>query len=150
MNTDQELLELAAKAAGLTNLSYCPGWDCMAEYDALGKYYKWETYWNPLTHDGNALSLMVKLKITLDFSGSHEFPAALIANYPRLYRVGSAKQNWVSVKYIQEELFSSQDPYDVAAANSMLDEVKVRGAKVAARRAITTAAAEIGKAMHHG
>ena len=33
MNTDQELLELAAKAAGLTNLTYCPAWKCMAEYD---------------------------------------------------------------------------------------------------------------------
>ena len=31
--TDQELLELAAKAAGLTNLSYCPAWKCMAEFD---------------------------------------------------------------------------------------------------------------------
>ena len=31
--TDKELLELAAKAAGLTNLIYCPAWKCMAEYD---------------------------------------------------------------------------------------------------------------------
>ena len=58
--TDQELLELAAKAAGFTNLTYCPAWKCMAEYDAVGKYYKWETYWNPLSHDGNALWLAVK------------------------------------------------------------------------------------------
>ena len=33
MTTDKELLELAAKAAGLTNLVYYPTWKCMAEYD---------------------------------------------------------------------------------------------------------------------
>ena len=31
--TDKELLELAAKAAGFTNLIYCPAWKCMAEFD---------------------------------------------------------------------------------------------------------------------
>ena len=89
---------------------------------------------------------MVKLKITLDFGGSHEFPA-VIANYPRIHRVGSGKHNWVCVKYAQEELFLNHDTYDAAAANFMLDEVGIRGAEAAVRRAITTAAAEIGKAM---
>ena len=35
---DKELLELAAKAAGLTNLVYCPAWKCMAEM--LGVNYE--------------------------------------------------------------------------------------------------------------
>ena len=61
--TDQELLELAAKAAGFTNLTYCPAWNCMAEYDELGGYYKWETYWNPLVRDSDALRLAVNLQL---------------------------------------------------------------------------------------
>ena len=55
---DKELLELAAKAAGLTNLIYCPAWRCMAEYDEHdGGFYKWDTYWNPLVRDSEALQL---------------------------------------------------------------------------------------------
>ena len=61
--TDQELLELAAKAAGLTNLVYCPAWKSMAEYDAAEEYYKWETYWNPLVRDSDALRLAVAVKL---------------------------------------------------------------------------------------
>lgn len=48
--TDRELLELAAKAAGL-NVGTDEG-----SYDDL----KW---WNPLTNDGDALRLAVKLGI---------------------------------------------------------------------------------------
>ena len=62
--TDQELLELAAKAAGLTNLIYCPAWKCMAEYDEHdGGFYKWKTYWNPLVRDSDALRLAVNLQL---------------------------------------------------------------------------------------
>ena len=63
---DKELLELAAKAAGLTNLSYCPAWKCMAEYDEHdGGFYKWETYWNPLRYDGDALHLVAILGLDI-------------------------------------------------------------------------------------
>ena len=67
MTTDQELLELAAKAAGLTNLTYCPTWKCMAEFDIdkQGGYFKWDTYWNPLKDDSDALRLAVKLGLTV-------------------------------------------------------------------------------------
>ena len=62
--TDKELLELAAKAAGLTNLIYYPAWKCMAEYDEHdGGFYKWDTYWNPLKDDSDALRLAVKLQL---------------------------------------------------------------------------------------
>lgn len=47
MKTDRELLELAAKAAGI---------DITAEGDAQ---------WNPLTDDGDAFRLTVKLEIDL-------------------------------------------------------------------------------------
>ena len=64
--TDKELLELAAKAAGLTNLVYCPAWKSMAEYDAVRDYYKWETYWNPLKDVSKALLLAVSLDLNIE------------------------------------------------------------------------------------
>ena len=63
---DKELLELAAKAAGLTNLSYCPAWKCMAEYAVHGEFYKWDTYWNPLRGDSEALRLVVSLGLDIE------------------------------------------------------------------------------------
>ena len=53
--TDRELLELAAKAAGLS-LSHCDDsvWD-----DERADYVGW----NPLTDDGDALRLAVKLRL---------------------------------------------------------------------------------------
>ena len=65
MTTDKELLELAAKAAGLTNLVYCPAWKCMAEYDEHGGFYKWETYWNPLARDSDALQLGILARLSI-------------------------------------------------------------------------------------
>ena len=59
--TDRELLEFSAKAAGMESLigfgsdSYAPYW--------LNDPKQSETrYWNPLTDDGDALRLAVKLK----------------------------------------------------------------------------------------
>ena len=61
--TDKELLELAAKAAGIDHPDgehsrYDDGrlWDCNG--------LRW---WNPLTDDGDALHLAVKLKIPMKF-----------------------------------------------------------------------------------
>jgi len=64
--TDRELLELAAKAAGLpvdmTNEGGI-GWF------ACGKSGGGETvWWNPLKSDGDALRLAVKLRLACDFS----------------------------------------------------------------------------------
>jgi hypothetical protein len=59
--TDQELLELAAKAAGLTSVGA----------DDAGLYPSGMTGpWNPLTDDGDALRLAVKLRIDIEFSGT--------------------------------------------------------------------------------
>ena len=63
--SDKELLELAAKAAGLTNLVYCPAWKSMAEYDVVWEYYKWETYWNPRKDASKALLLVVLLGLDI-------------------------------------------------------------------------------------
>jgi hypothetical protein len=54
MGTDRELLEAAAKAAGII---WPPKWP----YPSVG-----DPSWNPLTDDGDALRLAVKLKMTVD------------------------------------------------------------------------------------
>ena len=65
MTDDKELLELAAKAAGFTHLTYSPAWKCMAEFVKQGDYYKWETYWNPLRDNSAALLLVVLLDLDI-------------------------------------------------------------------------------------
>ena len=70
MNTDRELLELAAKAAELTN------WKFYEEHPFDG--YPRHSFgmrlgvnrWNPLTDDGDALRLAVDLKI---IKNSHQW-----------------------------------------------------------------------------
>ena len=54
---DRELLELAAKAAGI---------DYRPQYDLVKTSIGWDT-WDPLTDDGDALRLAVKLRIEVDY-----------------------------------------------------------------------------------
>jgi|JI9StandDraft_2_1071091.scaffolds.fasta_scaffold360711_3 hypothetical protein len=59
--TDRELLEAAAKAAGIAlewndNPGYYSDWRGLPQWN----------HWNPLLDDGDALRLAVKLKLTLD------------------------------------------------------------------------------------
>lgn len=60
--TDRELLELAAKAAGL-DLEWCDFWGCMAKNLGVIDGFDRHTCWNPLQDDGDALRLAVKLNI---------------------------------------------------------------------------------------
>ena len=55
--TDKELLELAAKAAGISLIT-------------ISTFYKddWINFWNPLTDDGNALHLAVRLKLDISIN----------------------------------------------------------------------------------
>ena len=69
MKTDRELLEAAAKAAGV-NIDF-------ADYRDLGSHVVYRkrdsylTWWNPLTDDGDALRLAVKLHFTLRLYMGH-------------------------------------------------------------------------------
>lgn len=71
--TDRELLELAAKAAGYTLEEH---------FDVHGNYWPWcvelDDYWCPLTDDGDALRLAVKLGIDIrpSMSGQTKFSYA--------------------------------------------------------------------------
>lgn len=60
--TDKELLELAARAAGYSFLT---------EGGSKDAYIAWNGQepiaWNPLTNDGDALRLTVRLEITIGF-----------------------------------------------------------------------------------
>jgi hypothetical protein len=106
--TDKELLELAAKAAGITL-----EWDGRPD-KWQPMFYKGKTYhsFDPLTDDGDALRLAVKLEI--DFNNANA-----AAWWKRQTRNDVL---WMCVPH-------NNDPY------------------AATRRAITRAAAEIGKTM---
>jgi hypothetical protein len=56
--TDRELLELAAKAAGIEYDFICPTGVHCGDASTMRDYF-----WNPLTSDGDALRLAVKLDI---------------------------------------------------------------------------------------
>lgn len=57
-NPDRELLELAAKAAGI-DLQWMGEGRMAACFDPAGE----NEWWNPLTDDGDALRLMAKLRL---------------------------------------------------------------------------------------
>lgn len=108
--TDRELLELAAKAAGIElGCRGCGKFGCIGECE-----------WNPLTDDGDALRLAVKLHIGMDIYNGH-----VEANWCDLVRSEE--------RFVQEfcdEAFNGLDAKQAAT-----------------RRAIVRAAAEIGKGM---
>lgn len=109
--TDRELLELAAKATGkdIDPDRYDDDWGF-----AICHMAKW---WNPLTDDGDALRLAVKLRMEID----HNHPAD--------------QQPWVSVRAAPSRMLSVEEFEGES------------GRMTATRRAIVRAAAEIGKAM---
>jgi hypothetical protein len=60
--TDRELLEAAAKAAGIELGEWCE------ELDAFWRGKTGEVIWNPITDSGDAFELAVKLRLTLNCS----------------------------------------------------------------------------------
>jgi hypothetical protein len=117
--TDRELLENAAKAAGLGSHRYCEPWSAMAAYTLYDGYHG--PSWNPLTNDGDALRLAVKLGIDVSF------PLYRKPDPPTVH-AGRYWDTYVSCWYPFEER-KGEDPY------------------AATRRAIVRAAAEIGRSM---
>jgi hypothetical protein len=62
--TDRELLELAAKAAGVPIIPHPNG-------PEFGTLINGSAGWNPLTNDGDALRLAVKLRIDLEWDDGY-------------------------------------------------------------------------------
>ena len=109
--TDRELLELAAKAAGIEDISY----------------YLDDFLWNPLTDDGDALRLAVKLNMRIAV---------------REYR--TEVFHWRDLDPAVDVLgFELSEPIIKLLAKEAHDG----DACAATRRAIVRAAAEIGKGM---
>ena len=108
--TDRELLELAAKAADDGIVFYGECWRAQTGYE-----------WNPLTDDGDALRLAVKLALTID--------RADCQCCAHVY--GDIENDYVSL----DERFRE------------VDGPELQTPEQATRRAIVRAAAEIGKAM---
>ena len=113
--TDRELLELAAKAAGLTYIKPAPEYNGSLglEVGSDNPMRCWT--WNPLTSDGDALRLAVKLKLAID------------TDYNNGAAVGSA--------YLSMDDFHEDDPPLRFGADR----------NAATRRAIVRAAAAIAK-----
>jgi hypothetical protein len=109
--TDRELLELAAKAVGI-EFSWINGDG--ARLDRKPGVMQPYVRWNPLTDDGDALRLAVKLRLVVDIGG-------VAPTHERIY-VGGLEG------YLAHEPTGA----DIDAAT---------------RRAITRAAAEIGRTM---
>ena len=107
MKTDRELLELAAKAAGIVGVWHERG-QCIHVTDCEGMSDIW---WRPLTDDGDALRLAVKMGIYVHCRAGSMVTSA----------IGDGDE-WVIENW-------SNDPTS------------------ATRRAITRAAAQIGKEM---
>lgn len=158
MSNERELIDLAAKAAGISGhwVEDHGSGDYYYNGQSIGLYIAGDhmtasSVWNPLTDDGNALRLAVKLHIVPDFHATSEtIPAHIYANLPKKRRgwaVGRA--TWVSAEYVPGEMWETGRAEDQKFADWYLQEypVVVRGVGPATRRAIVLAAAEIGKAM---
>jgi hypothetical protein len=65
--TDRELLELTAKAAGVVGEYH----DFVGIYVSPDRTPDNNAYWNPLTNDGDALRLAVKLRLFIEFDSAH-------------------------------------------------------------------------------
>lgn len=110
MTTDRELLELAAKAAGI-DTSENPVFDYGVDWGGKAGI------WNPLTYDGDALRLAVKLGLDLMIWEDYVTVCAAYASRPTPLVLAHAV-----------------DPHGIDPCS-------------ATRRAIVRAAAEIGRAM---
>ena len=79
--TDKELLELAAKAAGLVvHAKNQAGRDACGAGDVGLWIVNVSTCWNPLTDDGDALRLAVRLRIAVDPWGVGAAAVAIVNN----------------------------------------------------------------------
>jgi hypothetical protein len=131
--TDREMLELAAKAAGL-HVGFGYAYTESGRYDlywshvhhqlawhdkTAGSEYPVPVFWNPLDDDGDAFRLAVKLGIDVSF------PLYRKCDPPTVH-AGRYWDPYVSCWYPFEEI-KGDDPY------------------AATRRAIVRAAAEIGR-----
>lgn len=121
--TDRELLELAAKAAGSDVFMLGGTWVKRIGKEVAG-LDRWTGRWNPLEDDGDALRLAVKLGLSVE-------------PYP-IYQ--PEKHSVVVKQRRQSDTMREANPTEVLESYG-------GDPHAATRRAITRAAAEIGRGM---
>ncbi len=117
--TDKELLELDAKAAGIS-IKWNENWNCfMRDARPVQEFDSEWLPWRPLTDDGDALRLAVKLGLDVCIDSRQE-------NEPHTHVIGFRDDH----------------------SSTTVDAIENHGDPYAAtRRAIVRAAAEIGKTL---
>ena len=115
--TDRELLEAAAKAAGVKGQWMAEPPDGLNEDPYFNFVLATGYIWNPLTDDGDALRLAVKLSLLI----------APIPYQPGINAYGAVGASWPGQRFDLDYERFTDDPY------------------AATRRAIVRAAAEIGR-----
>jgi len=140
MNSDRELLELAAKAAGYkvgkdsnkytqTDFDMC--WsianECMVfHHGDVGSEYPVLPTWNPLDDDGDALRLAIKLKLSI------ESDALIEVDYDKDF--GGTYEYGCEVWIVHED-----------ASATKAQQLYNNDAAAATRRAIVSCAAQLGE-----
>jgi len=128
--TDRALLELAAKAAGLTiNAKQQAERDKIVDASAASLWLTdGTTAWNPIKHDSDALHLAVKLRLSIESDASVE-----VGYYPG---IGGEYDIGVEVWLVHAD-----------GTSTTVFELYDKDPHAATRRAIVRAAAEIGKEL---
>jgi hypothetical protein len=116
--TDKELLALAAKAAGMLPTPPSKEWDYTLNgglaFCGGGEFVEW----NPLTDDGDALRLAVKLGIVIDLR--YTKPEVRKYNATHYWLPGKESRGWSSVEFdLHEDPFAATRRAIVKAAAQM-------------------------------
>ena len=119
--TDRELLELASRAIN-SNLVWCDSWKGMARFIDEITGFDFDSYWNPIANDGDALRLAVKLQIDICHNHAADHQKGVLAE-----RAG-CESAFPPACCVEDEF---EEPHRMEAT----------------RRAIVRAAAEIGRNM---
>lgn len=152
---DHELLELAAKAAGVNLVSkMLPAFGGGEVEEYFNQFDDGRIgCWNPLEDDGDALRLAVALKIEIRLGGvSTSIPANVAVSYPKKISSASESQITIVQRYVPDEMFTNTDSR-FGESDRRFAEYYVQnywptvGVMAATRRAIVRAAAEIGRNM---
>lgn len=118
--SDRELLGLAAKAAGI-EVRWFEAWESYFIHEPHRLPTSWKA-WNPLTDDGDALRLAVRRRFHINIFPAHNFKGIEAPGFVEIW-------NWQDSDPIHTEYVKDAD-YEAAT-----------------RRAITRAAAEIGRTL---
>lgn len=91
--TDRELLELAAKAAGLQNARYCPEGDGLLSCIEYDDENDCTVVWMPHLDDGDALRLAVELQLGISIPPVSDGRVEVVTFYGPIISIVEYPQN---------------------------------------------------------